>query len=110
LDWTGLINDALVAEWNNHIYKPEQVMRSMHQTTLRQGEWLIRFKYGILNPEYPSVVARKQYILDYDCFKSSDLRADRTEEAMLEANEIVSGLFERSIDQGLRDLMGRAGE
>lgn len=105
LDWRGLINPHLLVDWENGIYEPQALLRSLHESHLCHDDWRVVFRYGLFNPEYPSPVCRKEFILDYDCHRAGEMEVENAENLILEAHAIIENLFESSICQGLRDIM-----
>jgi uncharacterized protein (TIGR04255 family) len=64
--------------------------------------------YGINNPDYPNPVARRQFILDLDCYVSGVIESGEAEQRIKDVNALAEDVFEHSIEQGLREKMGIA--
>jgi hypothetical protein len=80
--------------------------RSLHQLIALRGDISVILNYGIKNPEYPNPVARRQFILDLDCYVSGVIESGEAEQQIKDVNALAEYVFEHSIEQGLRDKMG----
>jgi len=56
--------------------------------------------------EYPNPIARKEFILDYDCYVMDEISAAEIPKLVKVLHEDAKDLFERSILDGLREKMG----
>ena len=105
-EWDNLLNKSLLDSMN-FISDKEDISR---HTTLIESiieDNRLRFEYGMANSPYPSPIIRKEFVLDYDCFTFESL--EKTEEILgkvKEFNEVISNMFEKSIEEGLRKIMG----
>ena len=56
---------------------------------------------------YPNKIVRKEFILDYDCYLKNDFEFDinKIQTIVAEYNESIRQLFEKSIDDGFRQIM-----
>lgn len=107
-EWDNLLNNSLL-ESMNFISDKEDISRHITLIELNKEDYRLRFQYGIANSLYPSPIIRKEFILDYDCFTFESL--EKTEEIsgkLKEFNEVISNMFEKSIEDGLRKIMGVA--
>lgn len=104
-DWAPFINHSLIASLD---FPPENrnLSRSMGVIELIRDDHGVLFQYGMYNPEYPNKIARKIFVLDYDCYINDNLNASEIKEKtkMLQSDEEC--LFESSINDGLREKMG----
>jgi uncharacterized protein (TIGR04255 family) len=46
----------------------ESLTRLMHVAELKFGEMDLRFQFGMPNPDYPAVMKRPQFVLDFDAY------------------------------------------
>ena len=104
LVWSEYISDSLTCPLDHFEGKREQLSRFMGQYVLNSDEYQIIWNYGIFNPEFPGRIARRQFILDYDCY-SQDVSADIPAQVR-KFNLAILELFETSIKEPLRKLMG----
>lgn len=68
----------------------------------------IIFNYGVWNSDFPSVITRKEFILDIDCYSKFPINTNITEELkniLLKYNKDIQFIFERSITDRLRSIL-----
>ncbi len=106
LNWENLLFAPLYETNIKLISDPNTLKRSMHSLELKEGKYNLRFNYGIFNSEYPNPVARKEFILDYDCYYDEEEETSRVFDMVKEFNMIITKWFEKSISDGLRSNMG----
>ena len=105
LNWDGLINNHLITSVKAGEKENFDLTRSIHQYSSAYDDISVNFIYGIKNPEYPSAVARREFILDFDCSISGEIESNDVLGRVVQLNEICSELFEDSIENDLRELM-----
>jgi uncharacterized protein (TIGR04255 family) len=106
LDWDGLINPRLVTSVKAGLLDGLRMARSVHQLIAQRGDVSVILNYGINNPDYPNPVARRQFVLDLDCYVSGLVESAEAEQRIRDVNHLAEDMFEHSIEQGLRDIMG----
>lgn len=104
LEWTGIIAPDLVTAALAGKEANASVVRSMHQLHVRQDECEMVFNYGIHNPDFPNTLARRAFILDYDCSKSG-VESGQALETIDKLNRVCETMFEQSIGPDLRGRM-----
>ncbi len=104
LDWAEYISDFLTCSNSGFGENIQYLSRTMGQYALNKDEYQIVCNYGIFNPEFPAKITRRQYILDYDCY-SQDVSSDIPAQVR-KFNRSIQELFENSIKEPLRTLMG----
>jgi len=105
-DWTGLITDSLLASMSfaqNH----EEVARATGSFYFAREICDILFQYGLFNSEFPNPIARKEFLLDIDCFTTEPSRLATVSATLDVLRTEANGLFERCIQDDLRNLMRR---
>ena len=60
----------------------------------------------MFNPDYPAPIQKKSFILDYDAYHRGALNLEDIIPKLDKLNTIIKTIFERSIKDGLRNLMG----
>lgn len=80
--------------------------RHMNSCVMNYGDYSLTFQYGMFNPDFPAVAKKSVFVLDTDVYSAG----------LLNYEDIVSGLdafhtqasvwFEKSITNGLRELLG----
>lgn len=106
LDWDNLIDRNLFSVTNNFVDPSENILRSMQVLEVEEDDYLLRFQFGLYNSEYPNPIARKEFVLDYDCFIQSEMEKHEIFKHSERCNDIIYKWFERSIEQGLVEIMG----
>ena len=64
----------------------------------------------MFNSEYPNVISKKEFLLDYDCVTIGELSVNQIINTTKKFHEIIYDLFEASIDEELKELMRDDGE
>jgi uncharacterized protein (TIGR04255 family) len=106
LDWNGLINPDLVTSVKAGLLDGARMARSVHHLVAQKEDVSVILNYGINNPDYPNPVARRQFVLDLDCYVSGLIESAEAEQRMTDVNRTAEEIFEHSIEPGLRDIMG----
>ena len=79
--------------------------RSVHQLIALKDDISVSLNYGINNPDFPNPVARRQFILDLDCYVSGVVESGEAEQRIRDVNALAEDIFEHSIEDGLRQKM-----
>ena len=108
-DWGLFINDHLVSMLDFSPNKGE-TSRAIGRIELNKDTHKVQFYYGIANPEYPNPIARKEFILDYDCYSTDEINITDVPSTVKILHDEIKSLFERSILDGLRERMGVVGD
>jgi uncharacterized protein (TIGR04255 family) len=106
LEWNGLINPDLITSIKAAIPKKMRLSRSMHQVQAFDDDLGVLLHYGIFNPDYPGEIARRQFLIDIDSFKTGEIQVGEIVANLTTLNERCEQIFEESIDGGLREKMG----
>lgn len=103
-------------EWDKYL-KPElntifalaedkkSVSRAFHVLEFNYGEDLLRFQFGMFNPDYPAPIKKKIYTLDYDMYVTKILNKSDIGETLDRFHEKVNRSFEEVITDELRKIM-----
>ncbi len=102
LEWTEYINSNLLSIFNA-TPNPENISRAFHNLELKYDDVLLKFQYGIHNPDYPAVIKKKVFILDLDASFSGILSQHEIDNYLTKQHQIIQNQFEYSITQSLRD-------
>jgi uncharacterized protein (TIGR04255 family) len=106
LDWAGLINPELVTAVKAGMQNDLRMTRSAHQLIAIKDDLTLILNYGINNPDFPNVVARRQFVLDLDCYVSGMFESGEVEARIKDVNGLAEKIFENSIGDDLRAEMG----
>jgi uncharacterized protein (TIGR04255 family) len=110
LDWAGLINPDLVTSVKAGLHNGLRMTRSAHQLIALKDDITVILNYGINNPDFPNVVARRQFVLDLDCYISGVVESGDVEQRIKDVNGLAEKIFENSIGDDLRTEMGTVNE
>lgn len=82
-----------------------KISRAFHNLILNYGDFLISFQYGMHNPDFPSVIRKKVFILDFDSYHRGPLGVEDLSEYLQKFHRQIRELFESVISDKLRELM-----
>lgn len=103
-DWNGLIVDSLVP--NTAYTKDKNVLsRSLGWVDLTYNDFYVRFYYGMFNSEHPNPIARKEFVLDFDCYTEDEQDLSDVSTLLDRFHEKIKEMFECSILDDLRQIM-----
>ena len=105
LDWAGLIAPDLITSVKACLQEGMDMVRSIHQLHARRNECTLVYNYGLHNPDFPNTLARRSFVLDFDCSRSG-VAAGEALQAIDDINNFCESIFENSIEDGLREKMG----
>jgi len=107
-DWERYLNRDLLSIFDIHDRK--QIARAFHQLFLNLGDFLVNFQYGMHNPDFPDVIRRKVFILDYDAYYDGFVDDNREVHDKLDKfHGVIERLFWNSVQPALKEKM-RGGE
>ena len=106
LNWDEYINDNLLssfrlAEENHNITRSIQILELNNS----EHDIGIKFQYGMHNPDYPAVIRKKLFLLDFDGYKSGSLTLEELIYTIPLIHDEIELLFEKSISTELRALL-----
>lgn len=105
LDWKEILDPSLYSIPKDFITKSDSILRAMNLLEIEEDEYFLRFQFGLFNSEFPNPIARKEFVLDYDCYTEDQVEISEIYNKVEEFNKIIYKWFERSIDEGLRNAM-----
>lgn len=108
LQWDTYINKKLLQTLSFAKDTEFNLSRSFTQQFYKSGDMDIVSSSGIWNEDFPNTIAKKDFILDFDCSIAIPRgKEDINLEAEVKSfNALIEKLFESSIEDGLRTLMG----
>ncbi|MDR3291750.1 MAG: TIGR04255 family protein [Methanobrevibacter sp.] len=102
-EWEGIIDSSLL---NSNIYdKYEKISNFMHTLSFKKDDFNIIFHFGQFNSDYPNPIARKEFVLDYDCSIDESKSLIDVVSITEQMNNMIYNLFEDSIGEKLRRNM-----
>lgn len=108
LDWTNYLDERLLTSLN-FPQDPSKICRAFNNLELNYGDLIIRFQYGMFNADYPAAIRKKSFILDYDAYYQGPQNLEDVKHNINIFHEAIQTLFEYSISDELRSLMGVEG-
>ena len=103
-DWSGFINKKLIYVIDEFLTEKEKLSKLISQVIYNIDDYKVFFNYGMHNSDYPSVIGRKEFVLDYDCV-IDNINATDVLTYLNIFNLRVNTMFEYCIDDELRKLM-----
>ena len=104
LSWDNYISPGLLENLKFFI-DPNPLIRLIQIAELKYEDLIVRFQFGMPNPDYPAIMKRPQFVLDLDAYVQT---AHGLRDSLLyidQAHERIQVLFERSITDPLRRRM-----
>lgn len=106
-DWSGYIQEDILKAAIGVAPPPgHDVLRSMHALYLGATDHRITFQFGIHNSDFPNPVAKRSFILDFDCCSVGPVEGSEAEACVRQYNVVIHDLFEGSIGNLLRQDLG----
>jgi len=109
-EWQNLLNENLYSSLNVFPDMQGSIARSMHQLHLKDDDYKVTFQFGVFNSEYPNTIAQKEFILDYDCVSDDEHEPQDVLGKFSGFNEKIWSLFEKSIGDGIREILREGAE
>ena len=106
--WNKYISDALVKSLA-FVDNDSALARHMSSVEMNYGDYLLRFQYGIFNPDYPAANKKNIYVIDTDIYATGLIDSDDVKAYAAEFHAKANEWFEKAIKQELRDKLGGAG-
>lgn len=103
IKWGGLISEDLLLD--SLLNKYDSPSRAMTDFFFEKNGFLVNFKFGIFNTEFPNPIARKEFILDFDCIWSNDMDSFNIEKITEKMHDTISELFEESLTEKYKEYM-----
>lgn len=102
LDWDEYISPDILGLLGYEIPNALPV-RNFHILEFRIGDSNLRFQFGLFNPDYPSPIRQRQFILDFDAYTLSLSEMREVRMRIEEFHGQIQSLFEHVITDGLRN-------
>lgn len=106
-DWNKYLNPKLFSALLIPLKKDKPfISRTLSNIEFNYGDHNLNLKYGMFNPDYPSPIKKKVFILDSDAYKRDNIPSEEVETVLNQLHDKISNLFEkRLIRDGLRGIM-----
>lgn len=103
LSWGKYIDEKMLGIFDFHNEK--NLTRAFHILEYNFDGQAVKFQFGIANPDYPSVIRRKQFVLDIDSYFYGAFDLTDVLECINNSHEKIQEIFEKSITDKTRSLM-----
>lgn len=104
-EWENLINTDIALVDRAFIDKKQDIKKSMHLLELKGDGYDLKCQFGMFNSEYPNTIAKKEFILDYDCYSNEELDKGEISSKAFAFHKVINSWFEKSIGDKLREIM-----
>lgn len=110
--WEGIIIPELT-RIKDFVGKDEYkyLIRNMGDMWFKKSEneldFSLHFIYGWANSEYPNPIAKKEFVLDYDCFTENGLKVNESLEYIDIFHSEIKKMFGKSIGDELKKKIGK---
>jgi len=105
LDWKKYINAKLISVFEA-TPDPSNIIRAFHNLEMKYDDILLKFQYGVHNPDYPAIIKKKTFILDLDASFSGILKQHEIDDYLIKQHSVIQKQFEFSITDKLRTHFG----
>lgn len=104
-EWKEYLNDNLLSIFNIYPVKTS-ILRAFHVLDLKLDDVNLKFQYGIYNSDFPAIIRKKEFILDYDAYHEGLIQNFTEMSEILEkCRKPIEELFESSITDHLKEKM-----
>jgi len=106
-DWKKYLNSKLFSALTIPVKKDRDfISRAFSNLEFNYGDHNLILKYGMFNPDYPSPIKKKVFILDSDAYKRDNISDNDVCVVLGQLHKRISNLFEKIlIKEGLREVM-----
>ncbi|HEO1398272.1 TIGR04255 family protein [Legionella bozemanae] len=105
LSWADYINEKMlgIIDFNE---RKDSITRAFHILEYNFNDIRVKFQFGIANPDYPAIIKKKQFVLDIDSYANGAFELQEILANIEAAHEKVQEIFESSITDKTRHMMG----
>ena len=103
-NWKGFINSKLTS-FLDFANAQNIISRALSSIDFKCEEYRVKFQFGMHNPDFPSTIKKKHFILDYDAVSESLLNLEDIKELLPKLQAQINILFEESIGDKLREVL-----
>lgn len=104
LDWSLYLKKNLLSIFDV-LENKKEITRAFHILESNDDDFSLKFQYGMHNPDYPSQIRQKIFVLDFDAYKTGSLTQEDVVEKLAPMHNKIEGLFEKCITKNLRSIM-----
>ena len=101
LDWTNVVKKRICSLLS--VPNPEEALtRGIGIAEYNFGDCMLRFQFGMPNPDYPSPLRQKMFLLDYDCYLETPVESSEVMPVLDSLKGRIEAMFEASITPAFR--------
>lgn len=104
LSWEKYINTNLLCLTKFSPFQ-DKMSRIFSNIEYAFDDFSVKFKFGIYNPDYPSPIRQKQFILDFDAYYQGVQSVEDITSNFDQFHDKIQDLFESSINNELRKIL-----
>ncbi len=106
-DWKNYLNPKLFSDLSLPFKKDRNfISRAFSNLEFNYGDHNLTLKYGMFNPDYPSPIKQKVFLLDSDAYKRDNIPNKEVCYVLNKLHDRISDFFEKIlIREGLREVM-----
>ncbi len=103
--WSGYVNQGLLCTFEHFAGERDAVTRLLSLAEFRYDDVKVRFQFGNPNLDYPAVLKRPTFVLDFDAYAEGAHELNASIEYIRDGHARIQHLFELNITDELRGLM-----
>lgn len=107
-DWKKLIDHQLIQTINFPSEK-RSISRAFNVLDFNFGDYMMKFQFGLFNPDYPARIKQKQFILDIDAYSERIQNYNDLLTSIDKFHNKIQQTFESCIQNDLREIMNGDG-
>jgi len=104
LDWGTYINPNLLQTINFPKNK-KTITRAFNVLELNYKEFILRFQFGLHNPDFPAPIKQKVFVMDFDAYYDGVQEYEEILKNLNKFHSEIQDMFEMSITDNLRKIM-----
>ncbi|MBF0362765.1 MAG: TIGR04255 family protein [Oligoflexia bacterium] len=103
--WNSYINSNLIKSFDFFPQRKEYLSRLFQNIEYNFGDFVLRFQCGMHNPDYPDIIKKKVFILDYDAFRQGAVDSAELASFLGKMHDCIQKTFEESITDEYRQFL-----
>lgn len=106
MDWEDIVRKEMVTAVTTPSATGGRLLRSMHQVVELHEQDQVLLNYGLFNPDFPAPAVQRYFVIDVDCSRTGVIPINEALTCVKKLNDRAGEVFESSIEDGLREIMG----
>lgn len=104
IEWSEYISSDLLGLFSYSVEMANPI-RIFHNIEFIFDDFILRFQFGIHNPDYPAPIRQKVFVLDYDAYFNGPIETPDIPSFLDKYHEAIQNIFESNITGKLRGRM-----